>query len=66
MSTIRGKKDVTRHRERTWSFPTVTRCPRCGSTDTICRRTDVQKGVQYRKCRMAVCHYNFCVRGKKV
>lgn len=66
MSKKKTMKPVEQYRERTWSFPTVSRCPRCGSTNTICRRTDGQNGVQYRKCRMAVCHYNFSVQGKKV
>ncbi len=49
-------------RER-YSFPTVSRCPRCGTTDTICRRTDSQNGRQYRQCTRAICRFNYSVNG---
>jgi len=49
-----------------WSFPTVSRCPRCGTTDTICRRTDNKLGRQYRICKRAVCRKTYTVFGEKV
>lgn len=47
-----------------WSFPTVSRCPRCGALDTQAYST---KGpTQYRRCRRAICRNGYAVRGKKV
>ena len=52
--------------ERRYAFPTVSRCPRCGALDTICRHTDSKKGWQYRKCQRAVCHHTYIVRGNQI
>ena len=54
------------HRKRQWSFPTISRCPRCGSDNTIATRTDTKKGWQYRLCRQAVCRKSYPVKGEKV
>ena len=51
------KKDV-------YSFPTKSRCPRCGSTDTLALSTNGDR--QYRRCQMAVCKWRYAVRGKKI
>ena len=60
------KKKRRKRRKRRWSFPTVSKCPRCGSTNTICRRTDIQNGWQYRQCRQAICRKNYPVKGEKI
>ena len=44
-----------------YSFPTKSRCPRCGSTNTT--RTSSYNATQYRQCRMPVCRYRFPVKG---
>ena len=53
-------------KRKQWSFPTVSKCPRCGTTDTICRHTDSQNGWQYRQCQRAICRHKYTVRGTKV
>lgn len=53
-------------RQRRWSFETVSKCPRCGSTDTVVRRTDSKKGRQYRLCQRAICRYRYSVTGKRI
>jgi len=53
-------------KQKKWSFPTVSRCPRCGTTETICRRTDNKLGRQYRICKRAVCRKTYTVFGEKV
>ena len=47
-----------------WSFPSVSRCPRCGATDT--KALSTQRDRQYRECTRAVCRRRFTVLGKKV
>ncbi len=47
-----------------YSFPTRSRCPRCGAIETEAYRTDGK--VQYRRCRRAVCRINYQVIGTKV
>jgi hypothetical protein len=47
-----------------YAFPTVSRCPRCGSTDT---RAYATKGkIQYRRCQMPVCRWTYTVIGQKI
>jgi hypothetical protein len=47
-----------------YSFPTKSRCPRCGALDTIARRT---KGdTQYRECQRAICRHRYAVKGTAV
>jgi len=66
------KKEVINQQEEKnskiekWAFPTVSRCPRCGSTDTICRHTNNKLGRQYRQCQRAICRKNYTVDGKLV
>jgi hypothetical protein len=60
------KPEKPKNRERKWSFGTVSKCPRCGTTDTICRRTDNKIGRQYRQCQRAICRWKYSVQGKKV
>ena len=36
-----------------WSFPTVSRCPRCHTEDNVC--TGTHDGIQYRECRHSWC-----------
>lgn len=50
-------------KKRKYSFPTVSRCPRCGATDTIA--TSTQGKVQYRRCLRAVCRHTYHVIGPK-
>ena len=47
-----------------YAFPSKSRCPRCGSTQTVTLST--QKNVQYRKCQMAVCRWTYTVVGGKI
>lgn len=47
-----------------WSFPTVSRCPRCGVTDT--EATSTQGDTQYRKCRRGTCRKAYSVKGTRV
>jgi len=47
-----------------YAFPTVSRCPRCKTTDTVAYRT--AKNIQYRRCLRAICRWSYSVRGKKV
>jgi hypothetical protein len=44
-----------------YAFPTRSRCPRCGSIDTVARST--QGRTQYRRCRVAICRGAFKVTG---
>lgn len=44
-----------------YSFPTKSRCPRCGSLDT--GRRSEHGDTQYRVCRVTVCRKNFAVKG---
>jgi len=55
-----------RARKKEWSFPTVSKCPRCGTTDTRCERTDSKMGWQYRLCQRAICRHRYRVQGVKV
>ncbi len=45
-----------------WIFPRVP-CPRCRAHDTIATHTDSTRGIQYRKCRRAICRWKFSVKG---
>lgn len=53
-----GKKRIR------YSFPTVSRCPRCRTTDTVA--TSTQGKIQYRRCLRAICRWTYQVIGKKV
>ena len=53
-----------RSRKQRWSFPTVSRCPRCGGTQTQAYST--QGKVQYRKCLAPVCQKRYSAMGTKV
>lgn len=52
--------------QKKWSFPTASRCPRCGSTDTKAMHTDNKIGRQYRKCQRGICRWNYSVDGKEI
>jgi len=58
--------EVETRGQKKWSFPTASKCPRCGITDTICRNTNIITGTQYRQCQRAICRYNYSVKGTKV
>lgn len=47
-----------------WSFPTRSKCPRCGGFYT--RATSTQGNVQYRKCMIPICQKRYSVLGKKI
>lgn len=47
-----------------YAFPSVSRCPRCGVTDTAA--TSTQGDTQYRQCRRAVCRKSYSVQGTVV
>lgn len=50
--------------KKRYSFPTVSRCARCGSSQTQAYST--HGNVQYRKCLVAVCRNRYPVIGTKV
>ena len=50
-------------KEIRYSFPTVSRCPRCGSTNT--RAYSTKKQVQYRVCLAPICRHKYSVYGQK-
>ncbi len=52
--------------QKKWAFPTVSKCPRCGSTDTKATHTDNNLGRQYRKCQRAICRKNYSVDGVEI
>lgn len=50
-----------------YAFPTVVRCPKCGSSHT--RAVKTEGGYQYRRCQVAFCDYarrSFVQRGTQV
>lgn len=47
-----------------FSFPTKSRCPRCGGMQT--NATTTREGKQYRTCASAVCRNRYCVAGTPV
>jgi hypothetical protein len=47
-----------------YSFGTVSKCPRCGSTNTIATSTVGQ--YQYRVCRQPACRWRYKVFGTKI
>ena len=51
-------------RRRQYAFLTLSRCPRCKTTDTVA--TSTQGKVQYRRCLRAVCRWTYTVMGTKV
>ena len=57
-------KTVNRQSSIRYSFPTVSKCPRCGGTQT--RAVSTQGNVQYRKCQAPVCRWRYTVIGTKV
>lgn len=59
-----GAGDDGNDRREVYAFPTRSRCPRCGSLNTVARKTEL--GKQYRECRMAVCRLKYCVIGTRI
>lgn len=57
-------KTVNRQSSIRYSFPTVSKCPRCGGIQT--RATSTQGNVQYRKCQAPICRWRYTVIGTKV
>jgi len=51
-------------REVVYSFPTRSRCPRCGTENT--RGYCTRGMVQYRKCLAPICRCRYAVTGVKV
>ena len=47
-----------------FAFPSRSRCPRCGTVDTVALST--QGDVQYRRCLRAICRKRYAVRGERV
>lgn len=47
-----------------YAFPTKSRCPRCGVTDT--KAVSTQAGIQYRQCQRAICRKSYAVFGSLV
>lgn len=46
-----------------YSFPTKTRCPRCGGQS---RRIGSHKDHQYRECAAPICRRKFSILGTKI
>lgn len=63
-----AKKTITETEkpQRQWSFPTASKCPRCGATDTKATHTDNKIGRQYRQCQRGICRKNYSVDGEKI
>jgi Zn ribbon nucleic-acid-binding protein len=57
----RDRRDSARER---FSFRTVSKCPRCGTTDT--QAVSTQGNVQYRTCRRIGCLHHYTVIGQRV
>jgi len=64
--TEQKKQDEPEKQQKKWAFPTVSKCPRCGTTETKATHTDGKTGTQYRQCQRAICRYNYSVKGTKV
>jgi transcription elongation factor Elf1 len=52
--------------QKKWAFPTVSKCPRCGATETKATHTDSKLGRQYRQCQRGICRKNYSVEGTEV
>ena len=63
---MRKKKQQvqTTRPEPVYSFPTRSRCPRCGAPDT--KATSTQGEIQYRECIRPVCRHTFKVQGSRI
>jgi len=59
-----AKKKVVQKADVVYSFPSRSRCPRCGSAGTSSYSTDKDK--QYRKCQGPLCRKNYCVIGEAI
>lgn len=46
------------------AFPTKSRCPRCGNTETRCVGTDGP--IQHRACSAPICRHRWKVVGQKI
>lgn len=68
-SSVESMQDATAtavlpEKEQAWSFPSKSRCPRCGATDTIALSTQGNK--QYRQCSRGVCRKHYSVTGNEI
>ena len=57
-------EEILKKSKEVYAFPTKSRCPRCGSTDT--EATSTQDGIQYRKCKRGICNWKYWTRGTKI
>ncbi len=62
---VDGKVDDKVEEKVKYAFPTKSRCPRCGATDTIATSSPEGK-FQYRRCRRAICRWKYTVMGTKI
>jgi len=58
------KKKEKAKKERKYSFPTASKCPRCNSTHTAAYST--QGNIQYRKCLVAICRHRYKVVADRI
>jgi len=47
-----------------WTFPSGSRCPRCGSAQT--RAVSTQGRVQYRQCQAPICRHRYHQFGREM
>jgi hypothetical protein len=47
-----------------YAFPTKSRCPRCGGTNT--KAVSTQGNRQFRECQTPVCRFKYSVEGTKI
>jgi len=60
------KEQIKEKQQKKWAFPTVSKCPRCGTTETKATHTDGKNGRQYRQCQRAICRKNYSIEGELV
>ena len=58
------KEEKKKETKNEYAFPTKSRCPRCGGTDT--RAVSTQNNRQYRECQTPVCRYKYSITGEKI
>jgi len=49
---------------RVFAFPTRSRCPRCGGSET--RAYSTKADVQYRECLTPICRVRYAVKGQPI
>ena len=55
------KEEKPKEKFIVYSYPSRSKCPRCGTVDT--KATSTHRGTQYRKCLGAICRHKYAVKG---